>query len=105
MLKKLNDKIDKINNKTATITGYIQENFIKSLCVGMGWVHINAYFSAYYSNTLHLSNKNFSGNICFWIGIIILLKVLNYSIMDYYKPTVKEIENKIECLRFIWENK
>ena len=103
ILGKLNDSIDNINEKSSTIVGYISNNFIKSFCWVMIMANVNAFYCAYYSNVKDLSYENFIKNIVFFVFMIGLGVMLNYFIMDYYKPTIKEIEKKKKCIESIWK--
>lgn len=105
MLERFNKKIDDINNKTNNIIGYIRNNIIKSFGWAMFWVHVNAFISAYYSDVKNLSYDKFLRNISLYLVMIGLLYMVNYFLMDYYKPTIREIKKKINCLEFIRENK
>lgn len=103
ILDKLSDSIDSINKKSSTIVGYISNNFIKSFCGAMIMANVNAFYCAYYSNVKDLSYENFIKNIVFFVCMIGLGIMLNYFIMDYYKPTIKEIEKKKKCIESIWK--
>ncbi len=103
ILYKLDDNIDDINKKSSTIVGYISNNFIKSFCGAMIMANVNAFYCAYYSNITDLSYENFVKNIIFWGCMIGLGIMFNYFILDYYKPTIKEIEKKKKCIESIWE--
>ena len=101
ILDKLSDGIDSINKKSSTIVGYISNNFIKSFCGAMIMANVNAFYCAYYSNVKDLSYENFIKNIVFFVCMIGLGIMLNYFIMDYYKPTI--IEKKKKCIESIWK--
>ena len=103
ILEKLDDSIGNINKKSSTIVGYISNNFIKSFCGAMIMANVNAFYCAYYSNVKDLSYENFIKNIVFFVCMIGLGIMLNYFIMDYYKPTIKEIEKKKKCIESIWK--
>ena len=104
ILERFNKKIDDINNKTNNIIGYIRNNIIESFGWAMFWAHVNAFISAYYSDVKNLSYDQFLINISSCLVMIVLLYMVNYFLMDYYKPTIREIKKKINCLEFIWKN-
>ena len=103
ILEKLDDSIGNINKKSSTIVGYISNNFIKSFCWVMIMANVNACYCAYYSNVKDLPYEKFGQNISFFTCMILSGIILDYFIMDYYKPTIKEIEKKKKCIESIWK--